>query len=169
MIKKCDHPGCGKAGTCRAPKTRDLKDYWWFCKEHAAEYNKNWNYYAGMTPEEIEEDWERQTFGAPLKDKKQAEQDNADYINFLNDFITGRSSFDKVPPRKSTLPSSVVGALKTFDLPITASWREISARYRALAKKYHPDTSTSDKNIAAENFTKISTAYETLKKHFGKK
>ena len=101
MIKKCDHPGCTKAGTCRAPKTRDLREYWWFCREHAAEYNKNWNFYAGMSPEEIEEDWERQTFGAPLKDKAQAEQDNRDYINFLNDFITGRTTFDKTPPRKN--------------------------------------------------------------------
>lgn len=169
MIKKCDHPGCTKAGICRAPKTRDLRDYWWFCREHAAEYNKNWNYYAGMTPEEIEEDWERQTFGSPLKDKKQAEQDNKDYINFLNDFITGRSTFDKTPPRKSTLPTSVSAALKTFELPLSASWREISARYRSLAKKYHPDTATSDKNTAAENFSKISAAYDILKKHFGKK
>ncbi len=169
MIKKCDHPGCTKAGTCRAPKSRDLKEYWWFCKDHAAEYNKNWNYYAGMTPEEIEEDWERQTFGSPLKDKKQAEQDNKDYINFLNDFIAGRSTFDKTPPRKASLPTSVSGALRIFELPLSASWREISTRYRALAKKYHPDTATSDKNTAAENFAKISAAYDILKKHFGKK
>lgn len=169
MIKKCDHPGCTKAGTCRAPKTRDLKEYWWFCKEHAAEYNKNWNYYAGMSPEEIEEDWERQTFGAPLKDSKQAEKDNADYINFLNDFISGRATFDKVPPRKATVPSRVVSALKVFELPISASWREVSARYRALAKKYHPDTATGNKSSASEIFTKISDAYDILKKHFGKK
>ena len=122
-----------------------------------------------MTPEEIEDDWERQTFGSPLKDKKQTEKDEADYIKFLNDFITGRSTFDKVPPRKTSLPTSVTSALKTFELPITASWREVSARYRVLAKKYHPDTSASDKNIAAENFTKLSAAYDILKKHFGKK
>lgn len=169
MIKKCDHLGCTKAGTCRAPKSRDLNDYWWFCKEHAAEYNKNWNYYEGMSPEEIEEDWERQTFGSPLKDKKQAEQDNKDYINFLNDFITGRSTFDKIPPKKNVLPNGVIKALKTFDLPITASWREVSARYRSLAKKYHPDTTKSDKNIAAETFSNISAAYDILKKYFNKK
>ncbi len=169
MIKKCDHPGCTKAGTCRAPKTRDLREYWWFCREHAAEYNKNWNYYAGMTPEEIEEDWERQTFGSPLKDKKQTEQDNKDYINFLNDFISGRSTFDKTPSKRTTLPSRVVSALKIFELPISASWREISSRYRLLAKKYHPDTAKSNKDTAAENFTKISNAYDILKKHFSKK
>lgn len=167
MIKKCDHPGCTKAGTCRAPKTRELKDYWFFCKEHAAEYNKNWNYYADMTPEEIEADWERQTFGAPLKDKNKANADETEYVNFLNDFLTGRGTFDKMPP-KSKLPTNVVSALKTFELPISASWREISARYRALAKKYHPDTA-SEKDKATTEFTKISAAYEILKKHFSKK
>ncbi|MDO5011988.1 MAG: hypothetical protein Q4E56_00515 [Pseudomonadota bacterium] len=99
MIRKCDHTGCNKAGTCRAPKSRDLKDYWWFCQEHAAEYNKNWNFYADMTPDEIEADWERQTFGAPLKDKDTANKDEADYVKFLNDFIMGRSAFDHVAPR----------------------------------------------------------------------
>ena len=87
MITKCEHPGCTKAGTCRAPKTRDLKEYWWFCKEHAAEYNKNWNYYANMTPDEIDAEWERETFGIADKDKEKANKDEADYINFLNDFF----------------------------------------------------------------------------------
>ena len=163
MIKKCDFPGCQKAGTCRAPKTRDLREYWNFCQEHAAEYNKNWNFYADMTPEEIEEDWERQTFGEPIK--KRSEQDSADYIKFLNDFITGRSTFDKMPPKKS-LPANIISAFKTLELPITASWREIGARYRALAKKYHPDTARDE--LSGSEFTKISTAYQTLKKHFGK-
>ena len=163
MIKKCDFPGCQKAGTCRAPKTRDLREYWNFCQEHAAEYNKNWNFYADMTPEEIEEDWERQTFGEPIK--KRSESDSADYIKFLNDFITGRSTFDKMPPKKS-MPTNIISAFKTLGLPITASWREIGTKYRALAKKYHPDTA-KDKSSSAE-FTKISTAYQTLKKYFGK-
>lgn len=167
MIKKCDKPGCNKVGTCRAPKSRDLNDYWFFCQEHAAEYNKNWNYYANMTADEIEADWERQTFGTPLKDKKQANADAVDYTKFINDFITGRSAFDKTPAR-CALPTNVVGALKTFGLPISATWREISARYRSLAKKYHPDTAR-DKESAATEFARVAGAYEVLKKHFGKK
>ncbi len=167
MIKKCDKPGCTKAGTCRAPKSRDLKDYWFFCQEHAAEYNKNWNFYADMTPEEIEADWERQTFGAPLKDNDAANQDAAKYEKFINDFIQGRSSFDRIAS-KQTISGPITSAFKKFELPITASWREVAARYRVLAKKYHPDTAT-DKKSAATEFTKITAAYETLKKHFGKK
>ena len=169
MIKKCDHPGCTKAGTCRAPKTRDLREYWWFCREHAAEYNKNWNYYAGMTPDEIEEDWERQTFGAPLRDKTQVETDQQDYIKFLNDFITGRTTFDKTPPRRTAPAPRISTAFKTLDLPITATWRVVSTRYRHLAKRHHPDTATGDKDAATKQFTKITDAYNVLKTHFGKK
>lgn len=167
MIKKCDHTGCNKAGTCRAPKSRDLKDYWFFCQEHAAEYNKNWNFYANMSPEEIEADWERQTFGAPLKDKETANKDSADYASFINDFITGRSRFDQVKTTKVSVPSKVVSALKIFDLPISATWREVGTKYRALAKKYHPDMAP-DKESAATEFTKISGAYDLLKKYYKK-
>ena len=167
MIKKCDKPGCTKAGTCRAPKSRDLRDYWFFCTEHAAEYNKNWNYYADMSPEEIEDDWERQTFGSSLKDTETANKQASDYEKFINDFITGRSKFDRIPA-KSKLPTNVVSALKVFDLTISATWREVGTKYRALAKKYHPDTATN-KETAATEFARISSAYEILKKHFGKK
>ena len=100
MITKCEHPGCTKAGVCRAPKTRDLKEYWYFCKEHAAEYNKNWNYYANMTPDEIDAEWERETFGIADKDRDVANQKEAEYAKFINDFLTGRSSFDKMPAKK---------------------------------------------------------------------
>ncbi len=168
MIKKCDKPGCTKAGTCRAPKSRDLRDYWFFCTEHAAEYNKNWNYYADMTPDEIEADWERQTFGDPIKDTKTANASATDYAKFINDFITGRGTFDKMATSKKSLPGVVMSALRTFELGVTASWRDVASRYRTLAKKYHPDTA-HDKSAATAEFTKITAAYDTLKKHFGKK
>ena len=87
--------------------------------------------------------------------------------NFINDFITGRSKFDRMPV-KSKLPTNVVSAFRVFDLGISATWREVGVKYRALAKKYHPDTAT-DKENAATEFAKISTAYDLLKKHFGKK
>ena len=149
MIKKCDKPGCTKAGTCRAPKSRDLRDYWFFCQEHAAEYNKNWNYYADMSPEEIEADWERQTFGESLKDKDSANKDASDYAKFINDFISGRSKFDRTPA-KSKLPTNVVSALKVFDLGISATWREVGVKYRALAKNITP-TQQATKKMLQQN------------------
>jgi len=166
MIKKCDYPNCEKAGICRAPKSRSLNEYHHFCKDHAAEYNKNWNYYQDMSAEEIEADWERQTFGAPLKDKKQAVADTADYLNFLNDFIAGRGAFDKIP-KKSSVPASVVKALKTLELPVTAGKADARAAYRRLAKQYHPDTAKKlNARAAAAKFAEISEAHKTLEKYF---
>lgn len=165
MITKCEHKGCTKAGICRAPKTRDLKEYWCFCKEHAAEYNKNWNYYANMTPDEIDAEWERETFGIADKDKEKANRDEADYVNFINDFLSGRNTFDKMPAKK-TVSSQITSAFAVFNLPITATWREVGTKYRQLAKKYHPDTAGA--KSSAEEFTRINTAYETLKKYFKK-
>jgi hypothetical protein len=168
MIKKCDHPDCAKVGTCRAPKSRDLKDYWFFCAEHAAEYNKNWNFYANMTPEEIEADWESQTFGQPLKDKDAANKKAKDYADFVNDFLTGRARFDHADKlEKSPVPSGIVAALKIFDLPISATWREVGVKYRAMAKQLHPDIAKDKKNAAAE-FAKLAEAYKKLQGYYKK-
>lgn len=38
----------------------------------------------------------------------------------------------------------------------------INRAYKVLAKKYHPDTTTQNKEYAEERFKKISEAYETL-------
>ena len=168
MIKKCDFPGCEKAGICRAPKNRALSEYFFFCKDHAAEYNKNWNYYQDMSTEEIEADWERQTFGAPLKDKKQAAVDTAEYLDFLNGFITGRAKFDKTPPR-AAVPAAIVKALKILELPLTASMSDARAAYRRLAKLYHPDTTKKLNQVsAAAKFADLSEAFKVLEKHFKK-
>lgn len=167
MIKKCDHTGCTKAGVCRAPKTRELKEYWWFCKEHAAEYNKNWNYYADMTPDEINDEWERETFGIADKDIKQANKNKQEYIDFINDFLTGRNTFDKIPTRHKTISSQISNAFGVFGLPITSSWNEVASKYRTLAKKYHPDTAKNKAN-ASDEFARITDAYNILKKYFNK-
>ncbi|MDR0967605.1 MAG: J domain-containing protein [Rickettsiales bacterium] len=167
MIKKCDHKNCDKAGVCRAPKSRDLCDYYYFCKEHAAEYNKNWNYYNGMTDDEIADDWERETFGIADRDRAAADKKNAEYAAFINDFLTGRATFDKQTTNKA-MPSKISAALKILNLPPTASKRDVAAKYRQLAKIYHPDTATN-KKTSADEFTKITGAYNELKIWFDKK
>ena len=167
MIKKCDFPGCEKPGICRAPKSRDLNEYHHFCREHAAEYNKNWNYYAGMSDDELERDWEQRTFGSTLKDKKQAAAQTAEYLEFLRGFINGRGNVSRTFPKRTGPPSAVIAALSVFDLPITTTWKEVQTQYRRLAKKYHPDTAKNlnDKS-AAEKFANLSSAYSTLEKYF---
>src|ERR1044071_6752201 len=51
----CEAPGCRLAGDYRAPRARDrLNEYRWFCLEHVRDYNKKWDYFAGLGAEQIE-------------------------------------------------------------------------------------------------------------------
>ena len=41
----CEWAGCVRKGECRAPKSpEDLKHFYWFCAEHAAKYNRSWDF-----------------------------------------------------------------------------------------------------------------------------
>src|SRR5215217_533276 len=52
--QRCDHPGCLRAATARAPKSREmLNEHYWFCQPHAAEYNKGWDFFAGMNESQV--------------------------------------------------------------------------------------------------------------------
>ena len=68
-VRACDWEHCEAEGLHPAPKSRSrLQDRYWFCKEHARAYNRAWNYYAGMSADEIERErrkdtiWQRPTW-----------------------------------------------------------------------------------------------------------
>jgi len=53
---KCDWEGCQEPGEFKAPKgVRSEGQYHNFCLEHVRHYNKAFNYFAGMSPEELDE------------------------------------------------------------------------------------------------------------------
>jgi hypothetical protein len=158
LIKKCDFPGCGKAGVCRAPKSRDLKEYWNFCKAHAAEYNKNWNYYKGMSSAEVEREWEKEVFGATSEDKYGPE-----HVKALHDFINGGKIQTTNHDPRSTISPKTAAAFGLFGLPTSATWETVRKKYRQLALKHHPDTARTDSGIT---FSNISSAYSELQRFF---
>ena len=52
----CEWPNCKAPATHRAPKGRLREhEYWRFCLEHVREYNHAYNFFAGMSNEEIAE------------------------------------------------------------------------------------------------------------------
>ena len=52
-MRLCDRHGCTQAGTHPAPKAPNKPDCWMFCLSHATEYNRGWDYFQGLSAEEL--------------------------------------------------------------------------------------------------------------------
>ena len=52
-VRLCDRHGCAEPGNCPAPKAPNSPERWYFCEAHAAEYNRNWNYFQGLNAEYV--------------------------------------------------------------------------------------------------------------------
>mgnify|MGYP003383485217 CR=1 FL=1 len=109
--RACDHAGCVDAGQYRAPKSPDsLDEYYWFCRDHAREYNLKWNFFQGNSDEDFEKFinkdrvWGRETkpFGSPRsEDRAWQRLGVADPMEILGANATmnpGRSAGRKLPP-----------------------------------------------------------------------
>src|SRR6476661_4464641 len=60
----CAFPDCAAEGTFRAPRSRsELDQHIWLCLDHIREYNKTWDYFAGMSQAEIEAHVRRDIIG----------------------------------------------------------------------------------------------------------
>lgn len=169
FIRKCDHPNCEKAGEYRAPKNRNLDDYYWFCLEHVSEYNKSWNFYEGMSIEEIEaenkrdETWQSQTwkFGISL-DKLAKSGKLNDPFEIYSKYMKGagykRTSSSRI---QNPLTKKEQEALTIFNLSYPFTKEELRTKYKKLVKKHHPDLNAGSKE-AEEKFKVISVAYSIL-------
>jgi DnaJ-class molecular chaperone len=114
-----------------------------FCEAHAAEYNKNWNYFAGLTAEEA---------------AKRAAEEGA-----------GASAFRKSAhyqwggPGDGSRSRDEMRALDALELDADADFKAVKAAYRRLAKEHHPDSNREDKD-AAKQFQAVQAAYEVLRR-----
>lgn len=169
--RHCEMPGCLCEGEFRAPKNRELTDYFWFCKEHVQEYNKAWNYFQGMSFEDMEEHIARST----VWDRPTKRYDTAAGTEALKRKAWQTYNFtDQDPPREAhqrerdrtryhgnrQTPEFEAMAIMGLEPPIDLVG--IKARYKELAKKYHPDLNRDDPE-AEELLKKINMAYTVLK------
>src|SRR5215469_3637276 len=54
--RPCAAEGCAGEGSFRVPRSRNrLDEHIWFCLEHARAHNEAWDYFSGMSDEEIRE------------------------------------------------------------------------------------------------------------------
>lgn len=163
-VQPCDRDGCHLRGAYRAPKARDaLTSYYWFCLEHVREYNSAWNYYAGMSDDEVEQErradtiWHRPSW--PLG--KQQPGVIEDPLWLMGKPVNRSPGEPPAPP-----PSPAERqALAVLGLAAPANRSEIKQRYKALAKKHHPDANGGDRK-AEEKLKAINQAYDQLMTSF---
>ena len=55
MENICEWTNCKESGKFKAPTEKDnSKSYRWLCEEHIKQFNQSWNYFEGMSQDEIE-------------------------------------------------------------------------------------------------------------------
>lgn len=138
-VRLCDHEGCDKPGDCPAPKSPYSNEKWWFCAEHAADYNKNWNYFAGLSDEEAQ---------------ARAREEETRARGYRQSAHWGWSGEESGTAAERQ-------AFAVLGLEATATAAEIKTAYRKLAKTHHPDANPDDAQ-AAERFHAVQKAYDLL-------
>ncbi|WP_207483445.1 J domain-containing protein [Arenibaculum pallidiluteum] len=170
----CDANGCAAAGEYRAPKARDkLNDYFWFCLDHVREYNKAWDYYAGMSADQIERHvrldttWQRPTWPMGSWQARERALREEAMRQRQYGFRTGREEDEEdAPPRRPSMRTAEQEALATLALVPPVTFEQIKARYRELVKRHHPDANGGARE-AEERLKQINLAYTTLKTSYG--
>ncbi|MFQ5533475.1 MAG: J domain-containing protein [Sphingomonadales bacterium] len=142
QVRLCDHDGCGKRGDSPAPKAKFSEEKWWFCQEHAAEYNRGWNFFAGMSDREKE------------RAAQEDEHIRRGYKNNANPW--GWASPSESPEQRKRRQ-----ALEVLGLDDEASPDDIKRRFRQLAKESHPDANPGCKE-AEDRFKRICAANDLL-------
>jgi hypothetical protein len=176
--KACQWHDCRRPADSRAPKARDLPgEHYWFCQAHAGEYNRNWNFFAGMSEGEVRAHMadEVTTGGRPTWQFK-ASKFSREAAAFSAKAGTGQGYADPFnvfgskprPAAEPEAPQRRLGKLERqafadLDLPDSADPAAIRARYAALVKRCHPDANAGDRS-AETRLQRVIRAYKTLQK-----
>ncbi|MBL8536754.1 MAG: J domain-containing protein [Hyphomonadaceae bacterium] len=171
--RPCDHIGCKRAGSHKAPKGRAHDgQFWHFCVEHAADYNRRWNYFEGMSDAELADYQKREETGhRPTWTFRSGRLDR--YSAAARGFRAGRGAADPfgmfgetvsepARPAKRRLTRLQSLALEALSLDENADGPSIRARYAELVKRWHPDSNGGDR-AAEANLQRVLKAYQTLK------
>ena len=170
----CQWDGCTKAGAHRAPVGRNREnEYFLFCEEHVREYNKNYNYFSGLSDDDIahmQKDaltghrptWKVSTNGTMSKaapEFAKIRSGRAGYYKRVGVAGVAASSSTGGPRRLRPLEKR---AMTTLGLAESASPEMVRARYKDLVKQHHPDVNGGNRE-SEERLQEVLQAYKILK------
>ncbi len=140
-------------------------DFLWFCEEHIKIYNKEWDFFEGMSQGQIE-DFMFQDIVGHKKTQKFGSMDNFFHQlwnNAIEDELLIISKFKQTLAKDDQKYSEKqITALKKMELKPNVSWVAVKEQFKKLVKKYHPDMNAGNKQYE-EKLKEITIAYSYLK------
>jgi hypothetical protein len=167
---RCAVPGCRRVGEYKAPVQPSNFDgpgaYQMLCLDHVREHNSKYNYFEGMSADEIAEaqgplgGWERPSrrFKPVGEDPMPAWNDFADPLDAI------AASFrraDQGPPKRFT--PNERRALGVLGLGEDADMHSLRKRYSNLVRRFHPDKNGGDRSHERK-LGEVIEAYQLLRK-----
>ena len=172
MKNICDWNNCMEIGEFKAPIEKDnSKNFRLLCLNHIKEFNKNWNYFAGMDDKQIYEflksdmTWHKPSQSFSSSDNFFKILWNNDLKDELNKYkINGQ--LDHMNQFKFN--NNDVKAFSILGISVGIKWEKVQEKFKKLVKKFHPDMNAGNKKY--EDKLKIITlAYTQLKNTYRKK
>ena len=165
MKNICEWVSCNEFGKFKAPVEKDnSKNFKWLCEEHIKLFNKNWNYFEGMSEDEIESFLKSDiTWHRPTQEFGSADNFfNILWNNALSDKFKFFNENKNNNLKTKKLSEKDKDAFVIMELEFNADWTTIQKRFKTLVKKFHPDKHSGSK-IYEDKLKKITLAYSHLK------
>lgn len=175
--RQCPYPGCTEAGEFRAPDPQGQAasangpgDYQYLCLDHVRVFNAGYNWFDGMTAEEIMAAqspmnvWPGETRAFRATGGVDSPPKWADFKDPL-DAISARFR-DRMPKERNDgifLSPQDRSALKTLGLGADADRRALRSAYSAKVRAYHPDKNGGNRSHE-KALQDVIAAYTHLKK-----
>lgn len=162
----CEHEGCDAPGEFKSPKHGGGHHN--FCQRHAAEYNKKWNFFDGMTESEAKAFANQASYGhrktwkfgtGPVGEKSKLR--SGDPRMWAASHGVDEAAL-KASRKQTGRTRLQVRALADLDLPEDANPVQIRERYSDYVKKFHPDANGGDRS-SEHKLARVIKAFKTLK------
>lgn len=153
----CSHAGCTEAGEFRAPPSDGRRpgsdgpgDWLFFCLDHVRAFNDSYNYFSGMSTDEIERaqtpygGWERETRAFSANGSPTPKW--ADFTDPLDAIGARFQRRDDLPRRDGReLSEADRKALGVLGLGTDVDRKALRMRYTELVRRFHPDRNGGDR------------------------
>ena len=158
------------------------REYWQFCLEHVREYNHTYNFFAGMSADDIARyqreavighrpTWKMGMNGGRPTARSHSSRFHPEFAGAIDPFgvfrefgapAGTRAGSERRATEARTVRNAERKALDALGLEADASPQEVKTRFKALVKRHHPDANGGDRS-SEDKLREIIQAYNYLK------